>query len=68
MDNFQLDQHTMGEMTKVLLRRLPDLLQEEFDDLKLVSMDLLCDVKEGERMNHLIVFFNTNMVRRNHRT
>ncbi|MEJ6527815.1 MULTISPECIES: hypothetical protein [Exiguobacterium] len=47
MDNFQLDQQTMDEMTEVLLRRLPDRLQEDFDDLKLVSMDLLCDVKEG---------------------
>ncbi|WP_214794064.1 MULTISPECIES: hypothetical protein, partial [unclassified Exiguobacterium] len=50
------------------LRRLPDRLQEDFDDLKLVSMDLLCDVKEGERLTHLTVFFNTNMIRRNRRT
>ena len=55
-------------MTEVLLRRLPDRLQEDFDDLKLVSMDLLCDVKEGERLTHLTVFFNTNMIRRNRRT
>ncbi|MFN3188850.1 MAG: hypothetical protein ACK42D_04940 [Candidatus Paceibacteria bacterium] len=68
MDNFQLNQQTMEEMTEVLLRRLPDRLKEDFDDLKLVSMDILCDVKEGERLTHLTVFFNTNMLRRNRRT
>lgn len=68
MNSYQLDQQTMDEMTEVLLRRLPDRLQEDFDDLKLVSMDLLCDVKEGERLTHLTVFFNTNMIRRNRRT
>ncbi|MCM3281875.1 hypothetical protein M3591_15440 [Exiguobacterium sp. MER 193] len=68
MDNFQLDQQTMDEMTEVLLRRLPDRLQEQFDDLKLVSMDILCDVKEGERLTHLTVFFNTNTLRLNRRT
>ncbi|TCI67989.1 MULTISPECIES: hypothetical protein [unclassified Exiguobacterium] len=68
MDSYQLDQQTMDEMTEVLLRRLPDRLQEDFDDLKLVSMDLLCDVKEGERLTNLTVFFNTNMIRRNRRT
>jgi len=68
MDSYQLDQQTMDEMTEVLLRRLPDRLQEDFDDLKLVSMDLLCDVKEGERLTHLTVFFNTNMLRQNRRT
>jgi len=67
-DSYQLDQQTMDEMTEVLLRRLPDRLQEDFDDLKLVSMDLLCDVKEGESLTHLTVFFNTNMIRRNRRT
>ncbi|WP_214776038.1 hypothetical protein [Exiguobacterium sp. s37] len=68
MDSYQLDQQTMDEMTEVLLRRLPDRLQEDFDDLKLMSMDLLCDVKEGERLIHLTVFFNTNMLRQNRRT
>lgn len=68
MDSYQLDQQTMDEMTEVLLRRLPDRLQEDFDDIKLVSMDLLCDVKEGECLTHLTVFFNTNMIRRNCRT
>ncbi|WP_047375769.1 hypothetical protein [Exiguobacterium sp. ZOR0005] len=68
MDSYQLDQQTMDEMTEVLLRRLPDRLQEDFDDLKLVSMDLLCDVKERERLTHFTVFFNTNMLRRNRRT
>ena len=67
-DSYQLDQQTMDEMTEVLLRRLPDRLQEDFEDLKLVSMDLLCDVKEGESLTHLTVFFNTNMIRRNRRT
>ncbi|WP_214684192.1 MULTISPECIES: hypothetical protein [Exiguobacterium] len=67
-DSYQLDQQTMDEMTEVLLRRLPDRLQEDFEDLKLVSMDILCDVKEGESLTHLTVFFNTNMIRRNRRT
>ena len=67
MGSYQLDQQTMDEMTEVLLRRLPDRLQKDFD-LKLVSMDLLCDVKEGERLTHLTVFFNTNMLRGNRRT
>ena len=67
-DSYQLDQQTMDEMTEVLLRRLPDRLQEDFEDLKLVSMDILCDVKEGESLTHLTVFFNTNMFRRNRRT
>lgn len=35
----------------------------QFDDLKLASMDFLCDVKEGERLTHLTVFVNTNMIR-----
>ncbi len=68
MDSYQLDQQTMDEMTEVLLRRLPDRLQEDFDDLKLVSMDILCDVKEGERLTDLTVFFSTNTLRHNRRT
>ncbi|WP_396128908.1 hypothetical protein [Exiguobacterium mexicanum] len=60
MDSYQLNQQTMDEMTEVLLRRLPDRLQEDFDDLKLVSMDILCEVKEGERLKQMTVFFNTN--------
>lgn len=35
----------------------------QFDDLKLASMDFLCDVKEGEHLTHLTVFVNTNMIR-----
>ncbi|WP_214816739.1 hypothetical protein [Exiguobacterium sp. s131] len=65
MDNFQLDQQTMDEMTEVLLRRLPDRLQVDFDDLKLVSMDILCDVRVGERLTDLTVFFSTNTLRHN---
>ncbi|WP_396128911.1 hypothetical protein [Exiguobacterium mexicanum] len=68
MDSYQLNQQTMDEMTEVLLRRLPDRLQEDFDDLKLVSMDILCDVKEGERLTDLTVFFSTNTLRHNRRT
>ncbi|WP_214816747.1 hypothetical protein [Exiguobacterium sp. s131] len=68
MDKFQLDQQTMDEMTEVLLRRLPDRLNVKNGEFKLVSMDILCNVKEGESLTHLTVFFNTNMIRRNRRT
>lgn len=59
MNNFQLDQQMMDEMT----RRLPDQLKEDFDDIKLVSMDILCEVKEGERLKQMTIFFNTNMLK-----
>ena len=63
-----LDQQTIEEMKEVLLRRLPERMDIDPEAFELVSMDLLCDVKEGERLTHLTVFFNTNMIRRNRRT
>lgn len=63
MDKFQLDQQTMDEMTEVLLRRLPDRLNVKNGEFKLVSMDILCDVKEGELLTRSTVFFTTNTLR-----
>ncbi|WP_214704242.1 MULTISPECIES: hypothetical protein [unclassified Exiguobacterium] len=63
-----LDQQTIEETKEVLLRRLPERMDIDPGVFELVSMDLLCDVKEGERLTHLTVFFNTNMIRRNRRT
>ena len=63
-----LDQQTIEETKEVLLRRLPERMDIDPEAFELVSMDLLCDVKEGERLTHLTVFFNTNMIRRNRRT
>ena len=63
-----LDQQTIEETKEVLLRRLPERMDIDPGVFELVSMDLLCDVKEGERLTHLTVFFNTKMIRRNCRT
>ncbi|WP_214749985.1 hypothetical protein [Exiguobacterium sp. s189] len=63
MDKFQLDQQTMDEMTEVLLRRLPDRLNVKNGEFKLVSMDILYDVKEGELLTRSTVFFTTKTLR-----
>ncbi|OGX77834.1 hypothetical protein A6395_15270 [Exiguobacterium sp. SH31] len=60
MQDYKLDQQTMDEMTEVLLRRIPDRLNVENEDFKLVSMNILCDVKEGERLTQATIFFNTD--------
>ena len=41
-----LDQHTIEEMKEVLRRRLPERMDIDPGVFELVSMDLLCDVKE----------------------
>lgn len=68
MDSYELDQQTMDEMTEVLLRRLPDRYKGRYEEFKLVSMDVLCDVREGERLTDLTFFFSTNTLRHNRRT
>ncbi|TCI42962.1 MULTISPECIES: hypothetical protein [unclassified Exiguobacterium] len=60
MQDYKLDQQTMDEMTEVLLRRLRDRLNVENGEFKLVSMDILCDVKEGELLTQATIFFNTD--------
>ena len=41
-----LDQQTIEETKEVLLRRLPERMDIDPGVFELVSMDLLCDVKE----------------------
>ncbi|WP_214891360.1 hypothetical protein [Exiguobacterium sp. s142] len=60
MQNYKLDQQTIEEMTEVLLRGLPNKLNVENGEFKLVSMDILCDVKEGVRLTQATIFFNTD--------
>ncbi|TCI24044.1 hypothetical protein EVJ30_14585 [Exiguobacterium sp. SH5S13] len=68
MDSFQLDQQTMDEMMEeVVLRRLPERHKGRYEEFKLVSMDILCDVREGERLTDLTVFFSANTLRHNRR-
>jgi hypothetical protein len=55
-----LDQQTIEEMKEVLLRRLPERMDIDPEAFELVSMDILCEVKEGERLKQMTVFFNTN--------
>nr|WP_173057549.1 hypothetical protein [Exiguobacterium sp. S3-2] len=47
-------------MKEVLLRRLPERMDIDPEAFELVSMDILCEVKEGERLKQMTVFFNTN--------
>lgn len=64
----KLDQETIDEMTEVLIRRLPERYKGRYEEFKLVSMDILCDVREGDRLTNLTVFFNTNTLRHNRHT
>lgn len=67
MDDYKLDQQMMTEMTEVLRRHLPNRLVGSFDEFELVSLDILCSVKEGERLNNITVFFSTSTLKQNGR-
>ncbi|WP_214785059.1 hypothetical protein [Exiguobacterium sp. S3] len=58
--NHTLDQQTIEEMKEVLLRRLPERMDIDSEAFALVSMDILCEVREGERLKQMTVFFNRN--------
>ncbi len=61
-DSNESDQQTIEETKEVLLRRLPERMDIDPGVFELVSMDLLCEVREGERLEQMTVFFNTNML------
>ncbi|WP_214691649.1 MULTISPECIES: hypothetical protein [unclassified Exiguobacterium] len=58
--NHTLNQQTIKEMKEVLLRRLPERMDIDPEAFELVSMDILCEVKEGERLKQVTLFFNTS--------
>lgn len=58
--NHTLNQQTIKEMKEVLLRRLLERMDIDPEAFELVSMDIRCEVKEGERLKQMTLFFNTS--------